>query len=88
MEMMKIPGPNFNMLYQEVRMGLSGIHELHKYLRTQLPFPYVHMITLLVNVNNMVMAIVMVSNAWQKGLTIGNHKHINHNMKYDIISSG
>lgn len=57
MELLKIPPPNYNVFFQEVRAGVIGIHELHKYLRTQLPFPYVHMITLIVNVNNLVMAV-------------------------------
>merc|ERR1719162_445426 len=57
LEMLKIPPPNYNVFFQEIRLGVMGIHELHQYLRTQLPFPYVHMITLLVNVNNFVMAV-------------------------------
>ena len=35
MEMMKIPAPNHNMLYQEIRMGLLGIHAVHDYVRSQ-----------------------------------------------------
>lgn len=73
MEMMKIPPPNHNMLFQEIRSGVLGIHELHKYLKTQLPFPYVHMITLLVNVNNLVMAVVAglkLAIAWDAGLMV------------------
>ena len=35
-----------------------GIHVAHNYLTTQLPFPYVHMITLLVNVNSVFIAVV------------------------------
>merc|ERR1712232_1419599 len=38
-------------------MGILGITAIHEYIRTQLPFPYVHMIILLVNVNNLVMAL-------------------------------
>jgi len=58
LEMMQVPPPNINMLYQEVRNAMQGIHNVQKYLKTQLPFPYVHMITLLVNVNSLVIAIV------------------------------
>eukprot|EP00927_Polykrikos_kofoidii_P016686 TRINITY_DN17564_c0_g2_i1.p1 TRINITY_DN17564_c0_g2~~TRINITY_DN17564_c0_g2_i1.p1 ORF type:complete len:531 (+),score=85.10 TRINITY_DN17564_c0_g2_i1:107-1699(+) len=55
-EMMKIPSPNHNMVFQEIRAAMNGIHCLHDYLRTQLPFPYVHLICLLVNVNNAMMS--------------------------------
>lgn len=58
LEDMKVPPPNVNMLYQEVRHAMGGIHVAHNYLTTQLPFPYVHMITLLVNVNSVVIAVV------------------------------
>jgi len=56
LEMLKIPPPNYNVFFQEIRFGVMGIHELHQHLQTQLPFPYVHMITLLVNVNNLVIS--------------------------------
>lgn len=58
MEMVKLPAPNMNMLYTHIRNGIKGVHVIHQYLLTQLPFPYVHMITLLVNVHNSVVAIV------------------------------
>lgn len=58
MEMVKLPPPNMNMLYTHIRNGIKGVHVIHQYLLTQLPFPYVHMITLLVNVHNAVVAIV------------------------------
>jgi len=58
MEMVKLPPPNMNMLYTHIRNGIKGVHTIHQYLLTQLPFPYVHMITLLVNVHNSVVAIV------------------------------
>jgi len=58
LEMMKIAAPNHNMLFQEVRMGILGIHCVHEHINTQLPFPYVHMIVLLVNLNNVVMSVV------------------------------
>lgn len=57
LEMMQIPPPNFNNFYTELRLGMEGISKLHEYLGTQLPFPYVHMITLMINVNNMLMAL-------------------------------
>lgn len=57
-EMMKIPAPHHNMVVQELLVGASGIHTLGQFLRTQLPFPYIHLITLLVNVNNSVMSVV------------------------------
>eukprot|EP00930_Biecheleria_cincta_P037931 TRINITY_DN26072_c0_g1_i1.p1 TRINITY_DN26072_c0_g1~~TRINITY_DN26072_c0_g1_i1.p1 ORF type:complete len:540 (-),score=87.66 TRINITY_DN26072_c0_g1_i1:61-1680(-) len=58
MEMVKLPPPNMNMLYTHIRNGSKGVHTIHQYLLTQLPFPYVHMITLLVNAHNSVVAIV------------------------------
>merc|ERR1719265_650571 len=69
LEMLKIAPPNYNVFFQEIRLGIMGIHELHQFLRTQLPFPYVHMITLLVNVNNLVMASaagLKFAIAWEK----------------------
>merc|ERR1719313_1779109 len=57
-----------NMLYMDLRMGMEGIHTLHQYLFTQMPFPYVHMITLLVNIHNLVVAFV-------GGLTCGVRLH-------------
>lgn len=56
-EMCEVPAPNFNVLLQEVHLAVNGIHSLHHYLRTQLPFPYVHIITFLVNLHNAMMAI-------------------------------
>merc|ERR1719408_411424 len=47
MEMIKLPPPNSNMLYTDLRAGIDGVHTLRHYLMTQLPFPYVHMITML-----------------------------------------
>lgn len=35
----------------------NGIQTIHTYLETQLPFAYVHLITLLVNVNNLIICI-------------------------------
>merc|ERR1719326_2408958 len=58
LEMCKVPPPNVNMLYQEVRHAMAGIHAVKYYLHTQLPFPYVHMITLLVNLNSLVISTV------------------------------
>jgi hypothetical protein len=57
-EMLKMPPPNHNMIHQEVRQAMQGIHNILMYIRTQLPFPYVHMITLIVNVHNVVLALV------------------------------
>lgn len=58
MEMVSLPPPNVNMLYNEIRLGIQGIQTLHHFLDTQMPFPYVHMITLLVNLHNMLVAAV------------------------------
>jgi len=58
MEMVKLPPPNMNMLFTHIRNGLKGVHVIHQHMNTQLPFPYVHMITLLVNVHNAVVAMV------------------------------
>lgn len=72
MEMMSVPPPNVNMLYQEIRLAMEGVHNVQHYIQTQLPFPYVHMITLLVNVNGLVISIVAglrVAIAVEKGQT-------------------
>eukprot|EP00931_Biecheleriopsis_adriatica_P005277 TRINITY_DN106801_c0_g1_i1.p1 TRINITY_DN106801_c0_g1~~TRINITY_DN106801_c0_g1_i1.p1 ORF type:complete len:535 (-),score=88.98 TRINITY_DN106801_c0_g1_i1:73-1647(-) len=58
MEMIQLPAPNFNMLYTHLRNATKGIHVIHQHLTTQLPFPYVHMITLLVNTHNCIVAVV------------------------------
>lgn len=73
LEMCKVPPPNFNVMLQEVRMGVAGIHTLHHYVRTPLPFPYIHLITFLVNLHNFLMAFVAgfrFTAAWAKGHTI------------------
>eukprot|EP00931_Biecheleriopsis_adriatica_P047600 TRINITY_DN27457_c0_g1_i1.p1 TRINITY_DN27457_c0_g1~~TRINITY_DN27457_c0_g1_i1.p1 ORF type:complete len:576 (-),score=94.25 TRINITY_DN27457_c0_g1_i1:61-1671(-) len=57
MEMVKLPAPNLNMLFNDLNAGLDGVHAVHQYLGTQLPFPYVHMICLLVDIHNIVVAI-------------------------------
>jgi len=58
MDMLKIPAPIHNSPYQDLRMGLAGVHSIHEHIRTQLPFPYVHMTTMVVNMNNLVMCCV------------------------------
>lgn len=58
MEMVKVAPPNMNILYQDLNAGMDGVHLVHQYLGTQLPFPYVHMIVFLVDIHNIVMAIL------------------------------
>eukprot|EP00933_Yihiella_yeosuensis_P060075 TRINITY_DN6205_c0_g1_i2.p1 TRINITY_DN6205_c0_g1~~TRINITY_DN6205_c0_g1_i2.p1 ORF type:complete len:447 (+),score=90.60 TRINITY_DN6205_c0_g1_i2:43-1341(+) len=73
LEMLKVPPPNINMLYHQIRIGLNGIHVIHQHVKTQLPFPYVHMITLLVNIHNVSMAVVAgikVSIAVKQGMAL------------------
>mmetsp|Transcript_23100 Transcript_23100/g.41741 ORF Transcript_23100/g.41741 Transcript_23100/m.41741 type:complete len:561 (+) Transcript_23100:79-1761(+) len=57
MEMVKLPPPNMNILFNDLNAGIDGLHTVHQYLGTQLPFPYVHMITLLVDLHNIVIAV-------------------------------
>jgi len=70
MEMVKLPAPNMNMLFNDLNAGIDGLHTVHQYLGTQLPFPYVHMITLLVDLHNIVVAVAA-------GLSFGTKLHEN-----------
>lgn len=58
MEMVKVPPPNLNILFNDLNAGMDGVHTVHQYLGTQLPFPYVHMITFLVDIHNIVVAML------------------------------
>lgn len=53
----KAPAPRFNAICSRCLAARDGIHTLHTYLHTQLPFAYVHLITLLVNLQNVVSAL-------------------------------
>eukprot|EP00930_Biecheleria_cincta_P047100 TRINITY_DN32588_c0_g1_i1.p1 TRINITY_DN32588_c0_g1~~TRINITY_DN32588_c0_g1_i1.p1 ORF type:complete len:562 (-),score=99.74 TRINITY_DN32588_c0_g1_i1:212-1897(-) len=58
MEMVKMPPPNMNIMFNDLNSGMDGVHTVHQYLGTQLPFPYVHMITFLVDIHNIVVAML------------------------------
>merc|ERR1719440_833111 len=49
--------PKLMMVFNQCIAARNGIQVIHTYLQTQLPFAYVHLLTLLVNVNNLVVAI-------------------------------
>eukprot|EP00747_Dinoflagellata_sp_TGD_P168183 gnl/TRDRNA2_/TRDRNA2_193977_c0_seq1.p1 gnl/TRDRNA2_/TRDRNA2_193977_c0~~gnl/TRDRNA2_/TRDRNA2_193977_c0_seq1.p1 ORF type:complete len:541 (+),score=94.54 gnl/TRDRNA2_/TRDRNA2_193977_c0_seq1:95-1717(+) len=53
------PGPHAPKLvavFQHCILARNGVQTIHTYLQTQLPFAYVHLITLLVNINNFIVA--------------------------------
>merc|ERR1712216_518982 len=52
----KCPPPRFNMVLGKAMQARDGVQTIQTYLDTQLPFTYVHLITLLVNIQNLVMA--------------------------------
>ena len=58
LEVLLIPPPNHNMPLSSVHMAISGVNSLHDYINTQLPYPHVHMITVLVHANSTMIAIV------------------------------
>merc|ERR550537_350484 len=49
--------PKLMMVFNQCIKARDGIQTIHTYLKTQLPFAYVHLLTLLVNVNNLVVSI-------------------------------
>lgn len=49
--------PKLMAVFNQCIAARNGIQVIHTYLQTQLPFAYVHLLTLLVNVNNLVVAI-------------------------------
>lgn len=49
--------PKLMAVFNQCIAARNGIQVIHTYLQTQLPFAYVHLLTLLVNVNNIVVAI-------------------------------
>lgn len=49
--------PKLMMIFNQCISARDGIQTIHTYLQTQLPFAYVHLLTLLVNVNNLVISI-------------------------------
>eukprot|EP00746_Dinoflagellata_sp_MGD_P089930 gnl/MRDRNA2_/MRDRNA2_35483_c0_seq1.p1 gnl/MRDRNA2_/MRDRNA2_35483_c0~~gnl/MRDRNA2_/MRDRNA2_35483_c0_seq1.p1 ORF type:complete len:613 (+),score=97.54 gnl/MRDRNA2_/MRDRNA2_35483_c0_seq1:39-1841(+) len=52
----KCPPPRLNMVLGKAMAARDGVQTIQTYLDTQLPFAYVHLITLLVNIQNLVMA--------------------------------
>lgn len=53
-----VPRPNHNPLYMETVMAANAITTREAYHETQLPFPYVHMICMLVQIHNTVVSFV------------------------------
>lgn len=49
--------PKLMMVFNQCIAARNGIQTIHTYLKTQLPFAYVHLLTLLVNVNNLVVSV-------------------------------
>merc|ERR1719352_1272967 len=49
--------PKLMMVFNQCIGARNGIQTIHTYLKTQLPFAYVHLLTLLVNVNNLVVSV-------------------------------
>jgi len=49
--------PKLMMVFNQCIAARNGIQCIHTYLKTQLPFAYVHLLTLLVNVNNIVVSV-------------------------------
>jgi len=49
--------PKLMLIFNQCISARDGIQTIHTYLQTQLPFAYVHLLTLLVNVNNLVISI-------------------------------
>lgn len=48
--------PKLTLVINECIMAREGIQMIHTFLQTQLPFAYVHLITLIVNMNNIVLS--------------------------------
>lgn len=49
--------PKLTLVINECIMAREGIQMIHTFLKTQLPFAYVHLITVIVNMNNIVLSI-------------------------------
>merc|ERR1719440_1212261 len=49
--------PKLMAVFNQCIAARNGIQTIHTYLKTQLPFAYVHLLTLLVNVNNLIVSI-------------------------------
>jgi hypothetical protein len=49
--------PKLMAVFNQCIAARNGIQVIHTYLQTQLPFAYVHLLTLLINVNNLVVTI-------------------------------
>merc|ERR1719329_51152 len=49
--------PKLMLIFNQCMSARNGIQCIHTYLKTQLPFAYVHLLTLLVNVNNIVVSV-------------------------------
>jgi len=52
-----IPEPRTAVVIDELMLAKQGITNINAYMDTQLPFGYVHLMTLLVNVQNFIMAL-------------------------------
>lgn len=64
-----LPPPNFNIIQQRCIMATQSIQLIDMFLCTQLPFAYVHLLTWLVHVQNVVVALnagLAISQYWDK----------------------
>merc|ERR1712079_434154 len=52
-----VPEARTTVVLEELLLAKQGITTMNAYMDTQLPFGYVHLITLLVNVQNLIMAL-------------------------------
>jgi len=72
MDYAKTPAPRTAMVMKECLVAKEGMATMNMYLDTQLPFGYVHLMTLLVNVQNMVMTLkagILFAQAYALGNT-------------------
>jgi len=72
MDYAKTPAPRTAMVMRECLAAKEGMTTMNMYLDTQLPFGYVHLMTLLVNLQNMVMTLkagILFAQAYALGNT-------------------
>merc|ERR1719331_1631660 len=54
----KVNPPRIAAIATQCQAARNGIQTIHTYLETQLPFAYVHLIAMLVNLNNIVVCVI------------------------------
>jgi hypothetical protein len=63
-----VAGPPIGALTQQIVQARNAIQTIHTYFDTQLPYAYVHLITLMVSLSNLATAMkcgVVMANAWE-----------------------